>query len=409
MNLKILSICSVISLLYGENLFASVKDMVRQYETNLEKRQEDTSYKYNKDRKMAEIKKQTSDVSVKDLAEKFGGQVQRTNSSRVQDLKQSEKDEHPVSDSRAASAEQFANGENSASNSQEALMTDEFYSVDGDSDKTGSEESLSEKYGSSSADFKKFAENLEAEVSASKQMMDKFDQQLNDFSDSLSDSESTIEQQEKAESLKKAMVDWNNKLVDQIDELEQIMKDFENLEMEKKIKQLNEYRVKLGNMSMNMTRKISQIQINRRKAEKAQKKEQKQQAERMMKSIDWQAIKKYNDEDLSAFVQAVRNYKLRLSVVQRYGKKCFEDQDGSALFDPGQKMEPSLKGLCKQINQVRFPEAIKVWSEIKEMQEKDPNYAAKLDELRAKIIALGKNVSSLIKQGYKEPAESQND
>lgn len=378
MKLKLLSVYSIISLLYGEDLFAIAGN---------EERVE----------RLAELEKQTKDVDVKSRRAAWEKRIEEsqptmTNTRRSFQKGQEEKvevdpqdeSENKSEDENTENLKENTLRKNSLTDSQITLVSEEINAGQ-----------------SVGPDFEKFAENLESEFSKSKKVSDELEQRVEDFSGELKDTESSVEQQQKAESLKKEMVDWNNKIIEQIDELKKIQKDFEGLEIEKKIKQLNDYRVKIGNMSMNMTRKISQIQTNRRKEEKAQKKEQKRLAEQMIKPIDWQAIKKYNEEDLSAFVKAVQNYKLRFNVVQKYGKKCFEDQDAKVLFDPNLKMDPSLKRLCKQIYEVRFPEAIEVWKKLKEMKEKDSNYLETLDNFREKIRALGKNVSSLIKQGDK--------
>ncbi|MBO4405503.1 MAG: hypothetical protein J5821_02120 [Alphaproteobacteria bacterium] len=384
MKLKLLSIYSIISLLYGENLFAIAG---------------------NKERgeRLTELEEQTKDVDVKSRREMWENRIKESqsltadteksfrNTRKKAEIESQNESEINTEDENTTDSRENTPRENSPAGSQIVQLSEEINAGQ-----------------SVSSDFEKFAENFESKFSESKKVLDELEQKVEDFSGELKDTESSVEQQQKAESLKKDMVDWNNKIIEQIDEFKKIQKDFEGLEIDKKIKQLNDYRVRIGNMSMNMTRKISQIHTNRRKEEKAQKKEQKRLAEQMIKSIDWQAIRKYNEESLSAFVKAVQNYKLRFSVVQKYGKKCFDDQDGSALFDPNLKMDSSLKGLCKQISQVRFPEAIKVWSEIKVMKEDDPNYAATLDQLREKIRALGKNVSSLIKQGGKAADGSKN-
>jgi len=150
-------------------------------------------------------------------------------------------------------------------------------------------------------------------------------------------------------------------------------------------------------------RKAEQAKKKQEAAQKRQEKEQNKRASVKTGPIDWDAINKYYDEDLSKFAAAAKLHNFRHNVVIKYGKKCLEDQDGS-LFDPGQKVEPSLKGLCAQIYEVRFPEAIAVWSEIRNMDSKDPNYQVKLEELRSKIGMLDKNVASLIKQKTNLPS-----
>lgn len=366
MKFKFLGIYSIISLMFAGDIFAVAESSER-------------------DRRMAELGKQTENVNVKNLRDMWEKRSKEAHNDSLNIKYKKGKYSENKADRETVSEE------GSLTDSQTTLVAEEI-----------------DTKPSVSSDFNKFAENLESKFFELKKILNGLEQKVEDFSGDLEDSESSVERQQKAESLKRDLSDWGNKIVDQIADFEKVQKDFESLEIDKKIKQLSDYRAKIENMSANVSRKISQIQTNRRKEEKAQKKEKKRLTEQAPRPIDWQAIKKYNEEDLSKFVQAIQNYKLRSSVIERYGKKCFDDQDARALFDPNLKMNPSLKGLCKQIYEDRFPEAIKVWSEIKEMKKDDPNYAATVNNLRQKIKALGKNVSSLIKQGSKEPDSSPN-
>ncbi len=440
MKLKFLGIYSAISLLFAGDIFAATENSERNrrlaelkrqtknvnvssrrdmWENRIKKPQSpsaDQTENREKTRRLAELKRQTKEVDLKSRREIWENRIKDAqNEPRNRIVKKEKIETESYDDSKNEENEENVLRKDSLTDSQTTLVSEDVDAEQwGGSDlyKTDSQTTLvSEDVDTEQwvgSDFNKFAENLKSKFSESKRTQNELEQKVEDFSDNLKDSEISLEQQQKAESLKKDILDWNNRIIEQIMNFKMIQKDFDGLEMDKKIKQLNDYHVKLRNMSTNMTRKISQIQTNRRKEEKLQKKEKKRQVEQAVGSIDWPAIKKYNEEDLSKFVQAIQNYKLRFSVVQKYGKKCFDDQDASALFDPNLKMDPSLRGLCKQISQVRFPEAIEVWSKIKEMKENDPDYAATLDKLRGKIRALGKNVSSLIKQGYKESDSSPN-
>ena len=198
-------------------------------------------------------------------------------------------------------------------------------------------------------------------------------------------------------------VDHLNLILNQVSEILENVKVLENLEIDKKIQEVKTYEAEIEKL-------LSDIQ-EKRKSQRKQRKQQRQEAVAQKRQkveqnkrvsvktgpIDWDAINEYYDNHLSKFASAAKFHKFRRPVVMKYGKECLEDQDGS-LFDPGQRMEPSLKGLCTQIYEVRFPEAIKVWSEIKQMNDKDPNYKDKLEELRTKIELLDRNVNSLIRQ-----------
>ncbi len=198
-------------------------------------------------------------------------------------------------------------------------------------------------------------------------------------------------------------VDHLNLILNQVHEILENVKVLENLKIDEKIQAVKTYEEEIEkllydiNENMKSQRKQRKQQRQEAVAQKRQKVEQNKRVSVKTGPIDWDAINEYYDKHLSKFASAAKFHKFRRQVVMKYGKECLEDQDGS-LFDPGQRMEPSLKGLCTQIYEVRFPEAIKVWSEIKQMNDKDPNYKDKLEELRTKIELLDRNVNSLIRQ-----------
>jgi len=221
---------------------------------------------------------------------------------------------------------------------------------------------------------------------------------------------------DKAEDLskrKEKLISTLDKNIANFEHLQEILKD---LKIDEKVEKLKDHHEKIKSLLKNIDITIDdmkrQMSINQeerrqRKAEQAKKKqeaaqkrlekEQNKRASVKTGPVNWIAINDYYYDNLSKFAAAAKLHNFRHSVMMKYGKTCLEDQDGS-LFDPGQKVDPRVKGLFAQIYEVRFPEAIAVWSEIKNMDSKDPNYQAKLEELRSKIGMLDKNVASLVKQ-----------
>lgn len=302
-----------------------------------------------------------------------------------------------------------------------------------------SKEKDTEQFKNFSRDFKKFVESEKNKSSELLRTMDEFEQKITELQQTIdgklegtskrkkSDSNSKVSiasQLKDAESLKEEIADVREKEIsDQIEALNQIQQTFEDLNINKKINQLKNNGAKIDEMIEKIDNilidiETKQKEIKQKRTERKQKrlddqdrrKQRRQEKEELNyqdegHSINWEAIEKYN-ETLSLFSKAVKNHKLRFTTVQKYGKQCFDDQDGRALFDPSQKMDLRLKRLCKQIYDVRFSEAAKIWSEIKEMSEKDSNYATTLEQLRSKVTALSKNITSLITQKQEKKRKS---
>ena len=382
MKLKILSLCSIASLLCGESVFAEAGSLVDKYqvgEYNKLKRSESTpNLRKNLEHKDADV---ASDVSGR--------------SSRK--MRRSES---------TPNLRKFEGSEE-----EEAINFDPASRVPTDvsaADKTSAEPSHS------FALFERFNKEFEEGFSKLESKITQFKQDASIYSEKMSDPKVSVDERKNiSKSFNESRKNLISKLDKHIANLKQLQNVFANLRIDEKIKQVEDYQAEISELLDKMKdqrkseRRDRKDRQRQEASEKRQAKDKNKRASYKTGPIDWDSIKKYN-EDLSNFVKAVQNHKLRFNVVLKYGDKCLNSESES-LFDTGQEIDPNLKGLCAQIYEVRFPEAIKVWSDIKKMNdEKDPNYKAALEELRSKVLALGKNVSNLVKQKFDESYRQKN-
>ncbi len=416
MKLKILSVCSVISLFCAGTICA--KDLVvERYNANSNIQ----SSKKGSIRNNAKVKDGTKSVKVENLRQTFEQNDKAaspssrsskansiraetmkevnaiTESGRVEKLRQMfEPDEETILDADVLDKKL---GKRLVRSESAPDLSEDFI----EPRKQKSEDVQLPSY----SVFKKFVENLNDEFSELQTEVSDFEKKAESYSSKISDPNVSKEDRKTVSiNFNKTKDDLVQRLTDFIAYLKQLRQDGRDLNMGEKIEQLEGYQTKVNELikdakagvkAQRFQRKQDQAQQKQEKINERLKKDKEKRASVKTGPVDWNAIQTYND-DLSDFVKAVRNHKLRFNVVKKYGEKCFDNQDGS-LFDPGQEMDPSLKGLSAQIYEVRFPEVLKVWSDIKAMKdEKASGYKDKLEELRLKVEALGKNISSLIRQ-----------
>lgn len=168
----------------------------------------------------------------------------------------------------------------------------------------------------------------------------------------------------------------------------EILKIFENLKIDGKIQEVKAYETEIEKLINDINEK--------RKSQKRQKKQDKQASKQVIGEIDWAEIDKYYTENLSKFALKARDFKFKFGDIMYYGGKCFENQDGS-MFNPQQEMDSSLRSLCTQIFKVHFPAARNAYLEIKKMT-KEAQTKEVLEDFRSKILALYGSVESLLKQ-----------
>ena len=370
MKLKVLGVCAIASLLYGENIFA----------------------KYISGN--AEFK----DVNVKGLIgdfEKLGkannAVIQSKNNDQL--IKSSspaeEAPEHAhlihwsSSDLSSRNNQLIKSSNSSEANEQEFPSND---SVQGNSYSDSNASAEPSLY----SDFKKMTDNFEKSFSEFKKDLEDFKLTGDSFLNNVLDNPNLSVEQLKnsANFFGKAKENIINKVDNLNSSLNQLSEIWKNLKMDEKIREVKTYKAEI--------QKLLDAINEKRKAQKRQKKQERRASKQIIGEIDWIAIEKYYAEGLSKFVEKARNFKFKFGDVKFYGEKCFEGQDGS-MFNPQQEMDPKLRPLCAQIFKNHFPAARNAYLEIKKMTEEAKTEEV-LEDFRSKILALGGSISSLIKQ-----------
>ncbi|MCR4623702.1 MAG: hypothetical protein K5780_03545 [Alphaproteobacteria bacterium] len=409
MKLKVLSMCAIASLLYGENVFADEvqsqenlngkntiatqdknsgvsKDI--NHNTNITNGPSAMSWKNAKrNRKKRRSPIDNSQISHTDqnLDNGIAGDKKLTRSSSLPDLTNFQKpetaeptvldalNEFPINGSKGSSSFSDSRADTESKEKADAVA-----------------QSLSEF--KSDLNYKEMADTIEKLFSEFKDNFNNFKMIADSFLNNVLDNQNlSVEERKNSASFfnkaKESVIAKIDHLKSVLSQAKEILKIFEDLKIGEKNNIIEIYEEEIEKWINDINEK--------RKSQKREKKLDKQANKQIIGEIDWTAIDKYT-ENLSKFALKARDFKFKFGDIMYYGKMCFENQDGS-MFNPRQEMDPSLRSLCTQIFKVHFPAARNAYLGIKNMTEKAKTKEV-LEDFRSKILALGGSVESLIKQ-----------
>lgn len=418
MKLKVLGMCAIASLLYGENVFAYGAspaiggDSQNLNDTNATTTQDEnsnvseniTNYgtattqnsrwihaknrrnaRKNEKRRANSIDNSQTPHTDQNLDNEIAGDKKLTRSSSLPDLRNFQKPE-TAEITVLDALNEFPINESSVFSDSRA-DTESKEKVD------AVEKSLSEF--KSDSNYKEMANDVNQTLSEVKNDFEDFKLTANSFLNNVLDNPNLSGEQQKNEASffnqKRENlivgIDHLNLILNQVSEILENVKVLENLEVDKLKQEVKAYEAEIEKL-------ISDIQ-EKRKSLKREKKQDKRASKQIIGEMDWTAIKKYYTESLSVLVKKARDYKFKFGTAEFYGKICFEEQDGS-MFNPRQEMASSLRSLCAQIFKIHFPAARNAYLEIKKMT-KEAKTKEVLEDFRSKILALGGSVESLLK------------
>lgn len=405
MKLKVLGMCAIASLLYGENVFASNSSITEKATTDVNQNrgtnpnefnspnsQENqnlaghTQYKVfpknrnnargNEKRRANSIDNSQTPHTDQNLYNEIAGDKKLTRSSSLPDLRNFQKPE-TAEITVLDALNEFPINESSVF-----------------SDSRADTESK-EKVDAVEKSLKEMADDVNQTLSKVKNDFEDFKLTANSFLNNVLDNPNLSGEQQKNEASffnqkrENLIVGINhlNLILNQVSEILENVKVLENLEVDKLKQEVKAYEAEIEKL-------ISDI-LEKRKSLKRKKKQDKRASKQIIGEMDWTAIKKYYTESLSVLVKKARDYKFKFGTAEFYGKICFEKQDGS-MFNPQQEMASSLRSLCAQIFKIHFPAARNAYLEIKKMT-KEAKTKEVLEDFRSKILELGGSVESLLK------------
>lgn len=376
MKLKVLGMCAIASLLYGENVFANVAS------TESEEQLQDLIDNNT-------TTTQDKNLSVSENITNYNTNIMQNSQNRPvfaknkKNARRNEKRRASVqSDLKTPQANQ------NLDNGTVEVTVLETLDMSPQNDIWGNSK---EAY--AAPNYKVMADNIENQFSKFKNSLDDFKLTANSFFNNTLDNPNLSAEERRNSAnffneAKKNIITEADSLNSVLNEASNILKIFENLKIDEKIQEVKAYEIEIEKLINNINEK--------RKSQKRQKKQDKQASKQIIGEIDWSEIDKYYTENLSKFALKARDFKFKFGDIMYYGGKCFENQDGS-MFNPQQEMDPSLRPLCAQIFKVHFPAAHDAYFKIKEMDKKDKTQEV-LEDFRSKILALGGSVASLINQ-----------
>lgn len=205
----------------------------------------------------------------------------------------------------------------------------------------------------------------------------------------------TRDRLKKAKDLKKSNKDLIAVLDETIANFEDLQKILQDLKINEKIIWLKDKHAKIESLLKDVDigdlENLVDERFQRReqkkaaKAEKIKKKEESRRpSERAGQDIDWQAINRYLG-DLFKFIEMIGLRKPDFKSLITHGDSCFGHKNG-LMFDPGQNgVDPMSKNILKQIYEVSSPEAEEAWSETKEMIRKAYEFVSAFSSERSKL------------------------
>lgn len=338
MKLKVLGMCAIASLLYGENVFA---DEVQSQE-NLNGNNTTATQDENSGFASMKINSQTQDL---------------------------------INNNTTTTQDENSNVSENTNDNQNALI----------------------QYDKPTHSFnliKKFVEQSENSLSRLARKIEEFKHDASFYEKKMT----RKDQLNMVENLNKTKENLIDVLNDNIANFEYMQKILQDLKIDEKIKwlqdQYNEIEPLLKNVDiedmkdLQNTRAKNKKEQKRKKQEAAEKRKKREESrrpsERAGQDIDWQMINGYRD-DLFKFIEMIGLRKLDFNSLITYGNSCFGHEDG-LMFDPGQNgVDPMLKNVLMQIYEVSFPEAEKAWSETKEMIRKADEFVSAFSSERSKL------------------------
>ncbi len=176
-------------------------------------------------------------------------------------------------------------------------------------------------------------------------------------------------------------------LEDQITELKKIKTGIDDLELPKKIEELNQFLLKIKSISLNINPKEN-ISKNQKSY-----------------FINQKSIEVF-EKNLDGLNKALQNSRTRFNAILNKGSKIFDNAENKKLFNPNKERSPNLKKLFKRIYDARYPEALTAWEELKytpssEYKENLSKFTEKVDLLLQDVRNTKTYIKSLNNQNKK--------
>lgn len=373
MKLKVLGMCAIASLLYGENVFAyGASPAIGGDSQNLN----DTNATTTQD--------ENSNVS-ENITNYGTATTQNSQWIHAQNRNNARKNEK-----RRA---------NSIDNSQTPHTDQNLFNVFADLEDVS--DSQNQPYNQSENLHKETFILVEKLVEQNANVFSRLIQEVGKYEDDVSlyyqeeKKMNTRDRLKKAKDLKKSKKDLIAVLDEAIANFEDLQKILQDLKINEKIIWLKDKHAKIESLLKDVDigdlENLVDERFQRReqkkaaKAEKIKKKEESRRpSERAGQDIDLQAINRYLG-DLFKFIEMIGLRKPDFNSLITHGNSCFDHKNG-LMFDPGQNgVDPMSKNILKQIYEVSSPEAEEAWSETKEMIRKAYEFVSAFSSERSKL------------------------